>query len=793
MCLFIPSIDNGLTFFYSEYIRKCFERDADVPVKSASQAQPLANVKHQPISNPLQFTSTTSPHFQNQQTFSSNNVSGPPKLIKQLQSSSSAFSNPTAMSASPTIITGKDRANESAAKLAEQITTAGTKTTISEQAGSPSASRLRSSSGKIATRSSSLRGKMSIDGSEDGVQRKNSETHGFGEPWKNPLIYPKTGRRRMAVEYGDLYRLDEDEFLNDNLIGFFLRYLEYHLEQTNPEVAKKVYFYNSYFFERLMQTSKAKKGINYDSVQKWTRNVDIFSRDFIVLPVNESFHWYVVIICNLSKINTVDDDDDDGDQDIQSGKSPLVKLVITGREGDYEVRKGNGTEEGHDQPTEKTTESLSHLSLSDHGKQVDELAPSINVLPFLSSPGAVPTPTKSGRGRRKAARHSLPKYNVSAPVIMTFDSLGAARSSTCTALRQYIVEEAKNKKGWDIDGSLIKGMTAKGIPTQPNFSDCGLYLCAYMEKFILDPAMFVGKILQREMDPSRDIPLMASEELRSRMRGMIIELHHEQEGEVPEFPIPEIGRILLAPLRAVSSNNVSAPRTPLQDDSEDELQQDHPKLDIVKTARSPSATARVVAGEHDQTPLTSAPLCRDSTPSETANTMTEVLAKINANAESHPKSDSGTRETAITIDDDEDPQSVFQRGPAKGSVIAKDNFFEHPAKLKGTATASNTSASHQRTEGAFPDVQSLHRRSQSRASAETVTTDYLSGSANRSYRHDEQDTDHDTGAKSGHVQEKVVLMVPDSQQSQETGTEENADIEGMGAENEPVEILEGIE
>jgi len=32
-------------------------------------------------------------------------------------------------------------------------------------------------------------------------------------------------------------------------------------------------------------------------VRNWTKNVDIFDKDFIVIPINENAHWYLAIIC----------------------------------------------------------------------------------------------------------------------------------------------------------------------------------------------------------------------------------------------------------------------------------------------------------------------------------------------------------------------------------------------------------------------------------------------------------------------------------------------------------------
>ncbi|PIO30389.1 hypothetical protein AB205_0064350, partial [Aquarana catesbeiana] len=35
----------------------------------------------------------------------------------------------------------------------------------------------------------------------------------------------------------------------------------------------------------------------HQSVKNWTRHVDIFTKDFIFVPVNENSHWYLAVIC----------------------------------------------------------------------------------------------------------------------------------------------------------------------------------------------------------------------------------------------------------------------------------------------------------------------------------------------------------------------------------------------------------------------------------------------------------------------------------------------------------------
>ena len=111
-------------------------------------------------------------------------------------------------------------------------------------------------------------------------------------------MFPTTGARRTAVDFQDIERLDEGEFLNDNLVGYALRRIE---EDMAPEHKSKVHFFNSYFFTSL--TSKnGRKAFNYDAVKKWTKQKDLFDTPYIVVPINENLHWFVAIICNLPNL-----------------------------------------------------------------------------------------------------------------------------------------------------------------------------------------------------------------------------------------------------------------------------------------------------------------------------------------------------------------------------------------------------------------------------------------------------------------------------------------------------------
>ncbi|EXJ76515.1 uncharacterized protein A1O5_01023 [Cladophialophora psammophila CBS 110553] len=344
---------------------------------------------------------------------------------------------------------------------------------------------------------------------ESSPKPKASQTGTLVRRWTKDLVYPQPGRRAAVVPFEDLRRLNDDEFLNDNLISFFMRYLETHMEKSKPELYKRIHFFNTYFYEALSKTKGRKSGINYDAVSRWTKNINLFSRDFIVVPVNENFHWYLAIICNLPYFL--------GDRKAKSGWSEELQS------SDQQSEEG---ERRVELPTDETQRTLAELSLSDDEENSQDR-------------------TTKRPGRRKLVRRSLPKYEVTKPVIITLDSLGLSRAATCALLKQYVVLEARDKRNMNIDVSELRGMTAKEIPTQNNFSDCGLYLCVYLEQFVADPYNFVRRILQREENAQQWPRRIHSEDLRSRLLELILEMHRRQEKQPSEMEEPSIGSILI--------------------------------------------------------------------------------------------------------------------------------------------------------------------------------------------------------------------------------------------------------
>ncbi|KAG0155680.1 hypothetical protein PDIDSM_2853 [Penicillium digitatum] len=458
----------------------------------------------------------------------------------------------------------------------------------------------RSSARCVASKPDSSNGDNASEAHSNSLLRDDSFLH----KWKKPLVYPRNGKKKAEVTLGDRERLLRDDFLNDNLIALYMRFLQDHLERTNKEAANRIYFFNTYFFATLTNTPRGDRGINYGGVEKWTRSVDLFSYDYIVVPINENAHWYVAIICNLPSLplGSVDGVERVQTPTLQKESSNASESEIQEIEETPEPETKSNSEPNASnkarQPRDirkgsETRKDLASLQLEadEHGipdrKNSEQSTPGENSLPspnlskfaaqkLAQDQAAASLPTNKSKKKRTGL-----KLDPNQTTIITFDSLDMPRSPTIKILREYICREAVSKRGVEPDPTDVKGMRARDIPLQPNFWDCGLYLLAYLEKFIQSPDWFITKVLQRSMNSNNDWPPLGSGLLRYRLGKFLDELYEEQrQADEPVMAARQLVSFLLGPPLPCQAEHADVDVVP-----ESQHETDRPK-DPAKTAFS---------------------------------------------------------------------------------------------------------------------------------------------------------------------------------------------------------------
>ncbi|KAF4970589.1 hypothetical protein FSARC_2370 [Fusarium sarcochroum] len=367
---------------------------------------------------------------------------------------------------------------------------------------------------------------------------------GWDKDWHRSLVYPPTGKNRATVDKDDIQRLDEGEFLNDNLISFYLRYLQVQLEKERPEILKKVYIFNTFFFEKL-RSNRAK--INYDGVKSWTARIDLLSYEYIVVPVNENAHWYLAIIYNAPRLLP---------QEVKAEAStkkepvnPQELIVVEDNDPAVSISDGPSTEQAPPVVSGDTQISRSTRSRTVNGNGG-----------AVSHDETVTNTELPVRTSKRKSTSGNQKFSTDEPRIITLDSLGAAHSPTCKCLRDYLVEEARHKKGIEI-AELPGGMTARNIPEQDNYCDCGVFILGYMEHFLKDPDEAVRRLLHKEATNWH----INAPRIRAKVRDLLFDFQHEQHMRLEEEK--EKKRQRRATKGPVSSPQVapSSPQVPQKD------------------------------------------------------------------------------------------------------------------------------------------------------------------------------------------------------------------------------------
>lgn len=295
-----------------------------------------------------------------------------------------------------------------------------------------------------------------------GCRRTRSSKY---SPHQTLLVYPiQGGPGAISVTSDDLLRLGADEFLNDTIVDLYLRYILDQIKEKDTKLYDEIHLFNSFFYKRL---ASAQKNLSpHEAVKKWTSKVDLFGKKFVIIPVNENFHWYVAVVCNLNMI-------------------PHQLSTIS---------LGNMADESMSSMREESFQNSSNIQ--------DLSSPSSSPIPTALSPNSQHNSTAMAIDDdqvlditpKKTHRNSVPPDQ---PVIIIFDSLDQRHSRTFANIKDYIVAEALEKRSLRVKREMITGVYAK-VPGQRNFSDCGIFLLHYIEQLLSDPAKYIPSLLNRE-------------------------------------------------------------------------------------------------------------------------------------------------------------------------------------------------------------------------------------------------------------------------------------------------------
>ncbi|EWC45005.1 hypothetical protein DRE_06285 [Drechslerella stenobrocha 248] len=298
------------------------------------------------------------------------------------------------------------------------------------------------------------------------------------QTWSESLKFPFEKRGPCdTLESANLRLLDPDEFLNDEVINFYLAFIRERLLRDNPAFAARVHIFNTYLYDAFSGQGDHGKQFNYDKVKRWTKDVDIFDKDFVFIPVNEKYHWFLAVVCNL----------------------PAAMANAQARE-----------------------------TLN------DELS-------------CVEPPSSQKSTPRKSGRNPIPAQKCA---VIILDSMHGIHNATLRGVKSYLRFEAQDKKNAKLELSDFMGVAPRKIPGQDNFSDCGVFMLHYVEKFLETPLQIKDALYERDIgteEAARALwKISEVTDKRDRMWRLFVRLKEEHDKFLKKEPytqFPDIGEM----------------------------------------------------------------------------------------------------------------------------------------------------------------------------------------------------------------------------------------------------------
>lgn len=90
----------------------------------------------------------------------------------------------------------------------------------------------------------------------------------------------------LSLTGKDLQTLNNLNWLNDEVINFYMNLL---VERSKDPGLPSVNTFNTFFYPKLRSSG-------YSAVRRWTKKMDIFSKDILLVPVHLGVHWCLSVV-----------------------------------------------------------------------------------------------------------------------------------------------------------------------------------------------------------------------------------------------------------------------------------------------------------------------------------------------------------------------------------------------------------------------------------------------------------------------------------------------------------------
>ena len=93
-----------------------------------------------------------------------------------------------------------------------------------------------------------------------------------------------SSRFKLQITRGDIQTLENGQWLKDKVINFYMNLL---VERNENQSYPALHAFSTFFYPKL-------KHNGYSSVKRWTRGINLFEKELILVPIHQRVHWSLV-------------------------------------------------------------------------------------------------------------------------------------------------------------------------------------------------------------------------------------------------------------------------------------------------------------------------------------------------------------------------------------------------------------------------------------------------------------------------------------------------------------------
>jgi len=124
---------------------------------------------------------------------------------------------------------------------------------------------------------------------EEQLAELTEEMENFIDSWMRggPPQQQLTEKFSIQITRKDVQTLHGLNWLNDEVINFYMNLLVERGQNNNN--MPNVHAFNTFFYPKLVKTGFA-------TIKRWTKKVDVFSQDLLIIPVHLGMHWCLATV-----------------------------------------------------------------------------------------------------------------------------------------------------------------------------------------------------------------------------------------------------------------------------------------------------------------------------------------------------------------------------------------------------------------------------------------------------------------------------------------------------------------